>query len=114
MDDKTNNGNGLCDESLDKFGQFMKMVERTSYLSEIDVTCSICLDVMHQPHEIDPCNHRFCHSCLIRWCQAGWTSCPICRGAINGINLNVVLDELLETQRQEEFLRKYTLVFGKL
>ena len=44
MDEKTSSG--LCDETLDKFGEFMKMIEDTLYLSEIDIQCAICLDLL--------------------------------------------------------------------
>ena len=107
MDKKTNNG--LCDESLDKFGQFMKMIEETSYLSEMDTQCSICLDLMHRPHEIDPCKHRFCQPCLIRMSQAGRMNCPLCRGAINGLYINSELDEAIQNQHREDYLRRQKL-----
>ena len=46
MDEKTSSG--LCDETLDKFGEFMKMIEETLYLSEIDIQCAICLDLLQR------------------------------------------------------------------
>ena len=107
MDEKTNDG--LCDESLNKFGQFMKMIEETSYLSEIDTQCSICLDLMHRPHEIDPCKHRFCQPCLIRLSQARRMNCPLCRGAINGLYINSELDEAIQNQHREDYPRRQKL-----
>ena len=35
---------GLCDETLDIFGEFMTMVEETSNLPGMDFDCSICMD----------------------------------------------------------------------
>ena len=46
MDENTNSG--LCDEIVDKFGEFMKMIEENLYLSEIDIQCAICLNLLQR------------------------------------------------------------------
>ena len=86
MDEKTNNG-----------------------LSEIDTTCSICLDRIHRPQEIDPCKHMFCQSCLIRLSQAHRSNCPMCRGAINGTKLNLKLHLALWTQHFDDYENRYNV-----
>ena len=101
MDEKTSSG--LCDETLDKFGEFMKMIEETLYLSEIDIQCAICLDLLQMPFEIDPCRHTFCQFCLLRLSQAHRFNCPICRGAINGIKFNRKLHLALLTQHFDDY-----------
>ena len=97
---------GLCDETLDIFGEFMTMVEETLNLPSMDFDCSICMDLLHRPHQIEPCRHTFCESCLIRLSQAHRVNCPNCRGAINGTNLNHVLDEAIQNQHQDTYLRR--------
>ena len=46
MDENTSSG--LCDETLGKFGEFMKMIEETLYLSEIDIQCAVCLNLLQR------------------------------------------------------------------
>nr|XP_045612732.1 RING finger protein nhl-1-like [Procambarus clarkii] len=56
---------------------------RTSQtLEEDDVTCAICLDLLHRPRSL-PCGHTFCLVCLqnyVNSCRSALT-CPSCRGA---------------------------------
>ena len=101
---------GLCDETLEKFGEFMTMVEEETRLSQMDhFDCSVCMDLLNRPHQIDPCMHTFCESCLIRLCQANRINCPNCRGAINGTNLNQVLDEAIRNQHEDDYLRRQSV-----
>ena len=101
MDEKENPG--LCDEALDQFGEFMRMVEDTLYLAEVETECAICLNVLQRPHVIDPCGHTFCQACLIRLSQAQGQNCPNCRGVINGTNLNLRLHLALQNQHQDAY-----------
>ena len=97
---------GLCDQALEQFGEFMTMIEEHTRLSTMDFDCSVCMDLLHRPHHIDPCMHTFCESCLIRLCQANRINCPNCRGTINGTNLNQVLDQAIRDQHQDDYLRR--------
>ena len=81
------------------------------YVSETDVTCSICLDRIHRPHEIDPCKHMFCQPCLIRLKDAGSTNCPLCRGAINGTKFNCDLNEGIRKQHPEDYFSRENLEY---
>ena len=65
-----NENPGISDETMDQFGEFMQMVEETFNLVGMDFQCSICLDLLQRPHQIEPCMHAFCESCLIRLSQA--------------------------------------------
>ena len=58
---------------------------------KIETKCSICLNLLQRPHEIDLCGHTFCLACLIRLSHAQRRNCPNCRGVINGTNLNLRL-----------------------
>ncbi|XP_071546650.1 uncharacterized protein [Panulirus ornatus] len=51
-------------------------------LDEDDLTCAICLDLLHRPRSL-PCGHTFCLVCLqnyVNSCRTMFT-CPSCRGA---------------------------------
>ena len=77
---------------------------------QIDITCSICLDRIHRPQEIDPCKHMFCQSCLIRMSEAGCTKkCPLCRGAINNTKFNRELNQMIRNQHPEDYLNRENL-----
>jgi hypothetical protein len=72
--------------------------------------CGICLEDCKDPINRDPCNHRFCKTCLDTWYQHDiHHSCPLCRdghrndppeadadlvAAINVIR-DIILDESL-------------------
>ena len=101
MDPKENPG--LCDEALDKFGEFMKMAEETLYLSEIETQCSIWLDLIQRPHEIDPCGHTFCQACLIGLSQAQRRECRNCCGAINSTYLNMELGLAIQNHHPDAY-----------
>ena len=101
MDPKENPG--LSDETVEKFGEFIRMAEETSYLSEVETNCSICLSLLQRPHLIDPCGHTFCQGCLARLSQAQRRNCPNCRGVINGTSLNLRLHLALQNQHQDAY-----------
>jgi hypothetical protein len=102
-----NENPGLCDETVDIFGEFMKMVEETLYLSEIETECSICLNSLQRPHVIDPCGHMFCQACLIRLSQAQGRNCPNCRGAINSTNLKIELHLALQNHHPNAYQNRH-------
>ena len=43
-----------------------------------ELTCSICMKVLRQPHMINCCEQTFCKECLDEWCMKN-SSCPHCR-----------------------------------
>ena len=105
MDPKVNPG--LSDETVDKFGEFIKMVEETLYLSEVETNCSICLSLLQRPHVIDSCGHTFCQGCLARLSQAQGRNCPNCHGVINGTNLNLRLYLALQNQHWDAHVSRH-------
>ena len=53
-----------------------------------DVICPVCLDLLHEPFQVEPCGHIFCEPCLRRLGQKNPMncSCPLCRcGALKRI-----------------------------
>ena len=43
-----------------------------------ELTCSICMKVLCQPHLVNCCEQQFCKQCLDEWCTNNET-CPHCR-----------------------------------
>ena len=43
-----------------------------------ELTCSICMKVLCQPHLVNCCEQQFCKECLDKWCRNNRT-CPHCR-----------------------------------
>ena len=70
---------GLCDETLKIFREFMAMVTVTSMHPEIDLECSICMNILFMPCELEFCYHVFCAVCIFRLIQARGPNCPLCR-----------------------------------
>merc|ERR1719341_425174 len=49
-----------------------------------DVICPVCLDLLHEPFQVEPCGHIFCEPCLRRLGQKNPMNCtcPLCRTKI--------------------------------
>ena len=43
---------------------------------------------------IGSCTHHFCLTCLIKWCEHGGRTCPICKIPIREIRLDTEFNEL--------------------
>ncbi|XP_038831105.1 E3 ubiquitin-protein ligase TRIM21-like [Salvelinus namaycush] len=55
------------------------MASSSSFLSEDQFQCSICLDVFTEPVSI-PCGHNFCKACISRyWNTTARCRCPLCK-----------------------------------
>ena len=55
----------------------MKKITPTG--EKLDMTeCSICFENITNSSRAN-CNHHFCHSCIMKWCNLGGRTCPICR-----------------------------------
>ena len=57
-------------------------LEGEPQLSQLDndLVCPVCLDLLHEPFQVDPCDHVFCEPCLRRLGQKNPMncSCPLC------------------------------------
>ena len=60
------------------------------------VECSICLEIVDDPHIIDPCSHVFCGDCIALWeaSRRSQAECPTCRTRITTHSKSRVLCEL--------------------
>ncbi|XP_072249416.1 E3 ubiquitin-protein ligase TRIM39-like [Leuresthes tenuis] len=59
------------------------MATSSSFLSEDQFLCSICLEVFTEPVSI-PCGHNFCKACLSRyWAGREQCQCPLCNEKFN-------------------------------
>jgi len=49
-----------------------------------ELVCPVCLDLLHEPFQTEPCHHIFCEPCLRRLGQKNPmnTKCPLCRTRI--------------------------------
>ncbi|XP_071326551.1 E3 ubiquitin-protein ligase TRIM39-like [Trachinotus anak] len=66
------------------------MASASSFLSEDQFLCSICLDVFTEPVSI-PCGHNFCKTCIAKhWEGKKQCHCPLCNKKFNkGLKLCV-------------------------
>lgn len=76
------------------------MAAASSFLSEEQLQCSICLDVFTEPVSI-PCGHNFCKACLTKhWEGSDRCKCPLCNEKFSkGLKLcvNTGLRDVVET-----------------
>ncbi|XP_062850613.1 nuclear factor 7, ovary-like isoform X1 [Trichomycterus rosablanca] len=55
------------------------MASSSSFLSEDQLQCSICLDVFKYPVST-PCGHNFCMTCINKyWDTSSYCQCPVCK-----------------------------------
>ena len=66
-----------------------------------DWICGICRHIYLDPHQLVPCEHVFCETCLRRLNQANIPNCPICRRQIQDTMLVEDLrNQIIETYPQ--------------
>ena len=68
--------------------------------------CPICLDLLHRPHSLQPCQHLFCDPCLRRLAEARIHKCPVCRSPIKDCHLDQELHDSIEDQHQDLYIQR--------
>ncbi|XP_067458170.1 E3 ubiquitin-protein ligase TRIM39-like [Thunnus thynnus] len=85
------------------------MATASSFLSEDQFLCSICLEVFTEPVSV-PCGHNFCKACISRhWKDKEWCQCPLCNEKFNkGIKLcvNTGFREVVENFKKHRIIAK--------
>ncbi|XP_026225631.1 E3 ubiquitin-protein ligase TRIM21-like [Anabas testudineus] len=75
------------------------MASASSFLSEDQFLCSVCLDVFTEPVSI-PCGHNFCKACISRhWKGKQQCQCPLCNRKFNKglkLHINTAFREIVE------------------
>ena len=69
-----------------------------------ELLCPICLDLLHRPHSLQPCQHLFCDPCLRRLAGARIHKCPVCRSPIKDCHLHQELHDSIEDQHQDVYI----------
>ncbi|KAM4633118.1 E3 ubiquitin-protein ligase TRIM39-like [Polymixia lowei] len=73
------------------------MASASSFLSEEQFQCSICLDVFTEPVSIQ-CGHTFCKTCITEyWDESDLCQCPLCKKTFSerpDLGINVVILEM--------------------
>ena len=71
-----------------------------------ELLCPICLDLLHRPHSLQPCQHLFCDPCLRRLAGARIHKCPVCRSPIKDCHLDQELHDSIEDQHQDAYIQR--------
>ena len=71
-----------------------------------ELLCPICLDLLHLPHSLQPCQHLFCDPCLRRLAGARILKCPVCRSPIKDCHLDQELHDSIEDQHQDVYIQR--------
>lgn len=85
-----------------------KVVNQEPVITE-DLLCGICLDLVHNPHLLDPCHHYFCGPCLRRMGRQRHSKCPVCRQPISKCYLHVELVQKVQKSHPKLYLARQTL-----
>jgi hypothetical protein len=60
-----------------------------------DMSCALCLEILHNPVTVVPCQHNFCAGCYTG-CM-GQQQCPLCRERVHSIGRNHNLCNIIST-----------------
>ncbi len=60
------------------------------------MTCSICIDIMHDCISLQPCLHTYCAGCCSEW-MAKSKECPICKKEVERISKNHIVNNIIES-----------------
>ena len=71
-----------------------------------ELLCPICLDLLHRPHSLQPCQHLFCDPCLRRLAEARINKCPVCRSPIEDCHLDQELHESIEDRHHDVYIQR--------
>lgn len=55
------------------------LVTRTSRTLNMELTCPVCLRILHKTEIVMECLHRFCSECIQKCLRVGKNECPSCR-----------------------------------
>ncbi len=61
---------------------------------EKELTCAICMEILHRSATLTPCQHTFCSSCLFKHLKRS-SDCPLCKTQAVFVAKNLVLQNLL-------------------
>lgn len=64
------------------------------------LTCIICQELFHDCISLQPCMHSFCSGCYSEW-MAHSSDCPSCRGSVERINKNHIVNNLVDAYLKE-------------
>ncbi|XP_076469271.1 E3 ubiquitin-protein ligase CHFR-like [Babylonia areolata] len=64
------------------------------------LTCIICQELLYDCVSLQPCMHSFCAGCYSEW-MAHSPECPSCRGKVDRINKNHIVNNLVEAYLKE-------------
>ena len=84
--------------SLQEMPQKKQKTQETSKINQQlqeEITCQICIEVMHQPITVLPCLHNFCGGCLSEWFERS-KECPTCHDKPNGVKKNHLLNNMID------------------
>ena len=60
-----------------------------------ELTCPICLGILHRCVTLDPCQHNYCSSCLLNHIKTS-VKCPVCRKEAKAVRKNVTLQSVID------------------
>lgn len=64
-------------------------------LDKAFLTCGVCLEILHNPVNVSPCNHKFCAQCMYHWMDRN-QSCPACRNGHHDVSEDGFIGKICE------------------
>jgi Cysteine rich domain with multizinc binding regions/Zinc finger, C3HC4 type (RING finger) len=76
----------------------VEATENSSGLSD-ELSCGICLDLLHNCVTLVSCLHNFCGACITSWLKNG--TCPLCKAAITKAKKNAPINNIVASVLQK-------------
>jgi len=101
---------GARSEQERKEAKLRELLEAEPELNTLtdDVICPVCLDLLHEPFQVEPCGHIFCEPCLRRLGQKNPMncSCPLCRTKIGFCKHLAATSREIREEHQQLYLKR--------
>jgi len=98
------------DKKMKQQDMMKELLEGEPELAEIsdDLICPVCLDLLHEPFQVDPCGHIFCEPCLRRLGQKNPMNCtcPLCRTKIFFCKHQTQMAREIREQQQQLYMKR--------
>jgi hypothetical protein len=67
------------------------------------IECCICFEEITNISTVN-CNHDFCHSCIMDWCNVGGINCPLCRTRMFELKQKTDTDNVVPKNKKNKVL----------
>jgi len=72
-----------------------KLLKSDNSIQEVEITCSICLEILNRCATLSPCGHNFCGNCLVKHLRNSLFG-PLCKTKIVSVIKHLAFQNIIE------------------